>query len=214
MSVKVSKGAFIRRVRLENGVRAVKVCADAKISEATFYAMEGGTRGITPRVALELMQSIGIDEKYRSFLLYPVDILERNTLTRGEFIKLKRLDMGENVTSLAERIGVSVSILSCIEKGTRRASKKVYPKLAEVFGLQGVTYEKYCSKDFKVKIIYRMDDFYKVPIIDGLYVQEEEYAARLDCLQQKDGDIWDTKEYELVSENFEKNEDVILKIGR
>lgn len=214
MSVEVSKGTFIRRIRLENGVRAVKVCEDVLISEATFYAMEGGTRGITPRIALELMKSIGIDDKYRRFLLYPIDILERDVITRGEFVKLKRLDSGENITSLAEKIDVSVSILSCIEKGTRRVSKKVFPKLAQVFGLEGITYEQFYSNDFKVRVIYRIDEFYKVPIIDGLYVQEEEYECRLKQLQSEDGELWYTKEYELVSENYGKKEIEERKVGR
>lgn len=203
MSVEVSKGSFIRRMRLENGVRAVKVCQDTFISEATFYAMEVGTRGITPRIASELVKSIGIDEKYRRYLLYPIDILERDTITRGEFVRLKRLDIGYNVTSLAEKLGVSVSILSCIEKGTRRVSKRVYPKLAQVFGLEGISYEQFYSKDFKVTVIYRMDELYKVSVIDGLYVQDE-YKCRLQQLQLKDKTHWNVKKYELVSENYEK----------
>lgn len=209
MSVDLSKGNFIRTVRMENGVRAVKICREVSISEASLYAMEVGTRGITPNMVEEMIQSVGINEKYKKFLLYPRDILEKDRLSTGELIRLKRLESGVNMTCLAEKLGVSVSILSCIEKGIRRVSKKMYPLLAKAIGMDNVSYDLFNSNEMTAKIIYRMSDEYEgVPVIDGIYLLDKEFEKRLKSLKRQSKD-WKVKECAIYSsiENYKRSLD-------
>lgn len=214
MDAIMTKGEFIRNQRMEKKVRAVKVCEDINLAEATLYAMEVGTRGITPRIVEELINSIGIDEKYRNFLLYPEDILSREDMCKGEFFKLKRLDQGVNVTAFSEYTGVSVSLISCIENGTRSVTKKIYSKLAPKLAIGDISYEDFDACKLKVKIAYRMDRKYNIPIFGGVYLDDGTVDVN-DVLDLTPNSDWKVKEYQLLDQSYkgkEAQEDMEVKM--
>ena len=56
-------------------------------------------------------------------------------LTMGEKIKNLREKAGMSQTELAEKLGLSKSVISAYEKGVRNPSFKVLPLLAETFNV-------------------------------------------------------------------------------
>ena len=71
----------------------------------------------------------------------------------GTKIKELRDASGMTQTELAERIGVSKSVISAYEKGIRNPSHKVIQSIAEVFGISALSfYERGYFKNQSVTI--------------------------------------------------------------
>lgn len=196
------KGKLIREIRKEKKIHALDICKAIGVSDASFYSMEIGKRGITPKVVKKLIVALGIDEKYKKFLLYPEEIMSVNKMTKGEFIRIKRLDCGLNKTELAKCLGVSVALLSCIEREKRNISEPMYSKMEKVLDLEKVPYKVFKEEDLKGNLIYRTDWKTKNPIIDGIYLKEETVKERMEQLK-KDKYAWKIKKYEISSERKE-----------
>jgi DNA-binding XRE family transcriptional regulator len=63
------------------------------------------------------------------------DVPHANVAVDGAAIRKRRQEMGETVTSFAERVGCSFGYLSQIERGTRpRVSPAFFLKLTETLG--------------------------------------------------------------------------------
>ena len=201
------KGNFVKVKRIENGLSISRVAKKIGMSEATVYAIEAGDRSLSFKVVDKVMDSIGIDQKYRKFLVYPEDILERSKISKGEFLKLMRLEKGLNIPELAKLVGISVSTLSCIEIGTRNLTNDVYKRLADSLGLDGI---KYADLDIeKAFIIYATDVDYKVPIIKSICLSKEEALKnRSELKKEFPNSVWRMKELSFDTRVKARNKEV------
>ena len=189
------KGNFIKLKRLEKGLSINEVAKKVGLSGATIYAIEAGDRKLVSKVVDNMMNVLDIDPMYRKFLIYPEDILKREVLSRGEYLKLLRLESGLTIPELSKQIGVSVSTLSCIEISTRNITNEVYKELASVLGISDIKYtDLNVSKLF---VLYAIDPKYRIPIIEGTYLSRQSVSlAKQSAKENCENLLWRIKEYD------------------
>lgn len=198
MNKEATKGDFLKRKRIEKGVKLKEVAKDTRMSPSSIYAIEAGSRNLTARIVEEIMYAIGIEDKYKRFLLYPDGILNKGYLTQGEYLKLKRMDIGLNVSDLAQYIGISVSMLSYIESGSRRITKDIFYKLAKPLDIN-IDYEEFMRDNLNVYLIYTMDEEWGIPIIDNFYFSAEKAISKKKEYEvNNSGLLWKVIEFKII----------------
>lgn len=203
MKAEKSKGLFIKMKRHQRVMSIKEVAEKVELSEATIYAIEAGDRNLSFKAVDAVMEAMKIEEKYRRYLLYPEGILEKDVLTRGEFIKLMRLEKCFNIPELAKMIGVSTSTLSCIEIGSRNLTNKVYKKLADKLGMEDIAYSELNAEN--IYMVYAIDVDYKVPVIKAVCLSEEDAIKEKNILKKEYPTIvWRIKEFS-TGINVEEN---------
>lgn len=201
MNKETTKGDFLRRKRIEKGVKLKEVAKDTRMSPSSIYAIEAGSRNLTARIVDEIMYAIGIEDKYKKFLLYPDGILTKGYLTQGEYLKLKRMDIGLNASDLAQYIGISISMLSYIESGARRITKDIFYKLAKPLEID-ITYEEFMQEDLNIYLLYTTDMEWGIPVIDNFYFSAEKAITEKKKYElAEDGLLWKVIEFKMIGCN-------------
>lgn len=204
MKIEKSKGSFFKSKREELGLSINKVAASVGLSSATIYAIEFGSRRISIESIDKLMKVLSIDPIYKKYLVYPEDLLSRDTLTRGEYIKFLRMNYGIKLPELSKEIGVAVSTLSCVEISSRNLTEKVYDKISNYLEITNVKYTDFSSP--KAYMLYAMDKN-EIPLIEGIYLNKQELEKARSVIKTKyKSYVWRVKEYEFDTTVRERKE--------
>lgn len=194
MKAESNKGLFIKMKRNQRVLSIREVSEQVGLSEATIYAIEAGDRNLSFKTVDAIMNAIKIENKYRKYLLYPEGILDKDVLSKGEFLKLMRLEKGFNIPELADMVGVSTSTLSCIEIGSRNLTHKVYKKLSEKLSIEHISYMSLDTE--KMYMVYAIDVDYKIPIIKAVCLTEKDSIEEKNKLKKKyPTSVWRIKEF-------------------
>lgn len=204
MKIEKIKCEFLKSKREEAKLSIDEVAKSVGLSSATIYAIELGSRKVSIKLIDKIISTLGLDPMYKKFLIYPEDILLKETLTRGEYIKFIRMESGLKLPELSKEIGVAVSTLSCIEISSRNLTGRVYDKIAECLDIKNIEYMDF--KTPKAFMLYSLDEN-KIPLIEGIYLNREELEkARAVVKNKYKNYLWRVREYEFDTTVKERRE--------
>ena len=202
MKIEKVKGNFLRKYRTEKGIEIKEVASGVGLSLASIYSIEKGSRTIPSNKIDKILSVLGLDLLYKNFLICSEDILLKDVITRGEYIRMKRAQAGLRIPELSRNTDVAVSTLSCIELSTRNLTPAVYQKIYKKLDMEKISYLELESSN--IYMLYAQD-MNNIPLIEGFYFNKKDLERSKIMLESTHVKyVWKIKKYEFDTSVVQK----------